>query len=71
MTLKLKSIDGRLFLKLILGVPIIGKAGLKVEILEKRFVKLSPFPKTTLGFKIIALGKRDFISFSPSYFEFA
>ena len=59
------------FEKFISGVPIRGRKGLKLEIDEKKLVKLSPFPKTTPGLIINEFGNISLIFFSPKNFEFA
>ena len=49
--------DKNLFEKLMFGVPINGRNGLNFESFSKKLIKLSPFPKTTLGLTITAFGK--------------
>ena len=52
------------------GVPIIGRKGLKLDMLKKKFVKLSLFPKTTLGLSITQFGNFSLTTSSPKSFEF-
>ena len=63
--------DKNLFEKLMFGVPINGRNGLNFESFSKKLIKLSPFPKTTLGLTITAFGKFFLISLSPLFFEIA
>ena len=52
------------------GVPITGRKGLKLDILKKKFVKLSLFPKTTLGLRITQFGNFSLTTCSPKSFDF-